>query len=170
MASEFEMKGIGMMHYFLGLEVWQRPREVFLEQGKDAIEILKRFQMDDCKPMATPMINNLKKMIASNSKSVDPTLYKQPIGSLMYLVNTRPNICVAMNTLSRFMVEPRKEHWVAAKHVLKYLRGIVEYDLRYREDDEAKFQGNLDSDWAGNAVIRKSTSKCCFSLGSTMIY
>jgi hypothetical protein len=74
--------------------------------------------MEDCKPMATPMITNLKKVTTSDSELVDPTLYKQLIGSLMYLVNTRPDICFAVNTLSQFMVEPRQEHWVATKHVL----------------------------------------------------
>jgi hypothetical protein len=67
------------------------------------------------------------------------------------------------------MVEPRQEHWVAAKHVLRYLRGTVEYGLRYLGDGEVKLQGYTDSDWAGSATDRKSTSGCCFSLGSTMI-
>jgi hypothetical protein len=66
--------------------------------------------MEDCKPMATPVITNLKKVKNSESKLVDPTLYKQLIGFLMYLVNTRPNICFAVNTLSQSMVEPRQEH------------------------------------------------------------
>jgi hypothetical protein len=103
---------------------------IFLGQGKYAIEILKRFQMEDYKPMATPMITNPKKVIALDLELVDPTLYKPLIGSLMYLVNTKPDICFAVNTLSRFMVEPRQEHWVAAKYVLRYLRGPMEYGLK----------------------------------------
>jgi hypothetical protein len=90
LASEFEMKDIGLMHYFLGLEVWQQPGEIFLGQGKYVVDILRRFRMGDCKPMTTPMITNLKKLSASDSELVDPTLYRQLIGSLMYLVNTRP--------------------------------------------------------------------------------
>jgi hypothetical protein len=73
----------------------------------------------------------------------------------MYLVNIRPYICFAMNTLSRFMVEPRQEHWVATKHVLGYLRGAMEYGLRYLGDGEMKLQGYSNSDWAGNATNRK---------------
>jgi hypothetical protein len=79
--------------------------------------------MEDCRPMLTPMTTNLRKMNSSESELVDPTLYRQLIGSLMYLVNTRPNICFVVNTLSQFMVESRRVHWVAAKHVLRYLRG-----------------------------------------------
>jgi hypothetical protein len=64
---EFKMKDISTMHYFLGLEVWQRTREIFLRKGKCAMDILKRFWMEECKPMATPMITNLKKVITLDS-------------------------------------------------------------------------------------------------------
>jgi hypothetical protein len=117
--------------------------------------------------MATPMITNLKKVAASYKKLVDHTLYKQLKGSLMYLVNTRPYICFAVNTLSQFLVEPRQEHWVAAKNVLKYL--LVEYGLSYLEDGKVKLQGYTNSYWASSVVDRKSTSRCCYSLESRMI-
>jgi hypothetical protein len=171
LASEFEMKDLGLMHYFLGLEVWQKPGEIFLRQGKYTVEILSRFSMMDCKSMATPMMTNLKKLSDSTSDSdlVDPTMYRKLIGSLMYLVNTRPNIFFAVSTLSQFMVESRHFHWVATKHVLRYLRGTIGYGLRYVSGGEVRLQGYTDSDWAGSAVDRKSTSGCCFSLGSTMI-
>jgi len=102
LASEFEMKDLGLMHYYLGLEVWQRQKEIFLGQGKYTIDILKRFGMLDCKSIATPMDANLKKLrdSASDSNLIDPTMYRQLIGSLMYLTNTRPNICFAMNAFS----------------------------------------------------------------------
>eukprot|EP00253_Pinus_taeda_P007523 PITA_07523 len=103
LAAEYEMKDIGLMHYFLGLEVWQAEGHFFLGQGKYIMDILGRFHMEDCKPMSTPMITNWKKLHASDSELVDPTLYRQLIGSLMYLVNTRPDICFAVNTMSQFM-------------------------------------------------------------------
>jgi hypothetical protein len=115
------------------------------------------------------MITNLKKLGASDSDLVDPTMYRQLIGSLMYLVNTRPDICFVVNTLSQFMVEPRQVHWVAAKHVLRYLRGTVGFGLRYVGGDGVRLHGYSDSDWAGSAVDRKSTSGGCFSLGSTVV-
>jgi hypothetical protein len=87
----------------------------------------------------------------------------------MYLVNTRSDICLAVNTLSQYMVEPRHVHLVAAKHVLRYLHGTVGYGLRYVLDSEVNLQGYIDSDWAGSAMDRKSTSRCCFILGSGMI-
>jgi hypothetical protein len=103
-ASEFKMKDLGLMHYFLGLEMWQRSDEIFLIQGKYIVEILKKFGMMDCKSMTTPMTINLKLSSDKSSDLVDPTMYRQLIGSLMYLVNTRPNICFVVNTLSQHMV------------------------------------------------------------------
>ena len=100
LASKFKMKDIGLMHYFLGLEVWQEEGHFFLGQGKYIVDILSRFHMEDCKPMSTPMTTNWKKLHASDSELVDPTLYRQLIGSLMYLVNTRPDICFAVNTMT----------------------------------------------------------------------
>ena len=97
---------------------------------------------------------------------MDPALYRQLIGSLMYLVNTRPDLCFAVNTLSQFMVEPRSVHWVAAKHVLRYLSGIVYFGLDYKRSEGIILVGYTDSDWAGSVADRKSTSVCCFSLGS----
>eukprot|EP00253_Pinus_taeda_P021416 PITA_21416 len=94
--------------------------------------------MEDCRPMATPMITNWKKIDASEGKDVDPTLYRKLIGSLMYLVNTRPDICYVVNTLSQFMVEPKS------------------------------LSGFTDADWAGISVDRKSTSGYCFNIGSGM--
>eukprot|EP00253_Pinus_taeda_P014750 PITA_14750 len=132
LASEFEMKDIGLMQYFLGLEVWQEEGNFFLGQGKYIVDILSRFHMEDCKPMSTPMITNWKKLHASDSELVDPTLYRQLIGCLMYLVNTRPDICFAVNTMSQFMCY-------------------------------------TDSDWASCASDRKSTSRCCFGLGSAVV-
>jgi hypothetical protein len=107
--------------------------------------------MEECKSMATPMVTNLKNIDNSDLELVDPNIYKQLIGSLMYLVNTRPDICFLVNTLSRFMVESRQVHWIATKHVLRYLRGTVECGLRYIGGYGVKLRGYTDSDWAGNA-------------------
>ena len=85
--------------------------------------------------MSTPMTINFKKLNASESELVDPTLYRQLIGSLMYLVNTRPDISFAVNTLSQYMVEPRRVQWLAAKHILRYIAGTVDYGLDYVRGD-----------------------------------
>ena len=89
---------------------------------------------------------------------MDPTLYRQLIGSFMYLVNNRLDMSFVVNTLSQFMVEPKRVHWVSAKHVLRYLAGTVDYGLDYRRSNGVSLIGFTDSDWAGSVANRKSTS------------
>eukprot|EP00253_Pinus_taeda_P032853 PITA_32853 len=131
LATKFDMKDLGRMHYFLGLEVWQQKGEIFLGQGRYATKIMKRFRMGDCRSMATPMITNWKKIDALEDKDLDPTLYRQLTGSLMYLVNTRPNICFIINTLSQFIVEPKRAHWAAAKQIGKEVQWIGKVTFGY---------------------------------------
>jgi hypothetical protein len=168
LSKEFELKYLGLMHYFLGLEVWQKPGEIFLTQSKYAIDILRIFDMMDCKSMTTPMISNLKKLQdqVTGSDPEDPTIYRQTIGSLMYLVHTRPDICYA---LSHFMCEPKHIQMVAVKHILRYVRGTIAYGLRYTSSGGVMLHGFTDLDWMGSVVDRKSTSGYFFSLGSAMI-
>jgi hypothetical protein len=87
----------------------------------------------------------------------------------MYLMNTRPDICFSVNTLSQFLVEPRCVHLVAAKHVMRYLKGTIDYGLSYDGDHDFTLSGYTDADWVGSVSKRKRTSGCCFSLGSAMI-
>jgi len=87
----------------------------------------------------------------------------------MYLMNTRPDICFVVNTLSQFLVEPIHVHLVATKHVMRYLKSTLDCGLSYDGDHEFKLSGYTDSDWVGSVSDRKSTSGCCFSLGSAMI-
>jgi hypothetical protein len=169
LAAEFEMKDLGLMHYFLGLEVWQSPERIFLNKGKYTVKILKRFDMLECKSMNTPLEAKLKLLIDTSSDLIDATLYRQIIGPLMYLTNTRPDICFAVNTLSQFLVEPKRVHLVAAKHVMRYLKGTMDYGLSYDGDHDFTLCGYTDADWAGSVADRKSTSGCCFSLRSAMI-
>ena len=110
--AKFEMKDLGLMHYFLGLEVWQRHKDIFLGQAKYTIDILKRFRMLNWKSISIPIDANLKMLrdSASDSNLIDPTMYCQLIGSLIYLTNTRPDICFVVNALSQFMCEPKQIH------------------------------------------------------------
>jgi hypothetical protein len=135
------------------------------------VEILKKFGMTHCKSMPTPMVMDLKKMnkASTDSENIDPNLYRQLIGSLMYLVNTRPNICYAVNVLSRFMSQSRQTHWIEAKHVLRYLQGTIRYGLRYASSVDMILQGYVDADWARSVVEWKRKSGWCFTLGSAMV-
>ena len=119
------MKDLDMMHYFLGMEVWTSE-----------VEILKRFRMMDCKAMTTPMASNLKLLSVASSETIDATMYRQMIGSLMYLTNTRPDICFAVNTLSQFLTDLRHVHLMIAKNAVRYLKGTIDYELKYEANQK----------------------------------
>ena len=133
------------------------------------MEILKRFELLYSKAMSTPLASNLKLLSDASSEKVNAPIYHQMIGSLMYLTNMRLDICFAMNTMSQFLTDPRHVHLIAAKHILRCLKGTVDYGLKYGANQKIKLCGYVDLDWAGNAIDRKSTSGCCFSLGSGMV-
>ena len=124
--------------------------------------------MESCKPMETPLPGNLKED-ATSGEVVDATIYRQLVGSLMCLVNTKSDIFYAVNQLSQAMVKPTKLFWKVGKHVLRYLRGTTKYGLWYKQTEGVKLQGFTDEDWAGNPSYRKSTSRAIFSIGSIII-
>eukprot|EP00253_Pinus_taeda_P017561 PITA_17561 len=105
------------------LTVWKKNGELFVSKGKYVNEILRRFHMEKCKPMQTPLVGNWRKKDATSGEVVEATMYKHLVGSLMYLVNTQPNLCYAVNQLSQAMLQPTNMFWKEAKHVLRYLRG-----------------------------------------------
>jgi hypothetical protein len=143
--------------------VWKKHGETSLSQSKYTIDVIFKFGMLNCKSMTTPMISNLKKLLnqATGSDPEDPSFYRQIIGSVMYLVYTRLDICYAVNSLSHFMCEP--------KHILRYVWGTISYGLRYTSIRGVIIHGYTDSDWMDNTVDWKSTSRYCFSLGSAVI-
>ena len=118
--------------------------------------------MMDCKAMTTHMALNLKLLSVASSESVDAMMYHQMICSLMYLTNMRPDIFFAVNTL-------RHVHLMVAKHAVSYLKGTVEYGLKYEANQKINLEGYVDLYWAGSAINRKITSRCYFSMGSSVI-
>eukprot|EP00253_Pinus_taeda_P028143 PITA_28143 len=126
--------------------------------------------MVDYKPVTTPMELDFKKLSCSAVGPVlrNATEYRQFVGALTFLANSRPDICFTVNTLSQHMVEPHHIHWIGAKNLLRYHRGTITYGLRYIARDVRLF-GYTDADWASNVKDHKSTSGCCFSLGSASI-
>ena len=151
------------------MEVWQSANGIFLGQGKYAVEILKRFGMMDSKPITTPMASNLKILSDASSEMVDATMYRQMIGSLMYIMNTIPDIYFVVNTLSQFLIDLSHVHLIVANHILRYLRGTVDYGIKYDVNKEIKLESYVDSDWVGSAIDRKSTLGCFFGMGSGVI-
>eukprot|EP00253_Pinus_taeda_P016130 PITA_16130 len=125
LAREFEIKDMGLMHYFLRLEVWQGDGKLFVSQGKYENEILQIFHMESCKPMETPLATNSRKEDATSVEEVDASIYQKLVGSLMYLVNPRLDMCYEVNHLSQAIVSRTKLYWKETKHVLRYLRSTT---------------------------------------------
>ena len=121
--------------------------------------------MMDCKAMATPMDTNLKLLSDETSELVDMTQYKQFVGSLIYLMNTRPDICFVVNSVSQYIVKPRWVHLISVKHVMRYLKGTIDFGLYYVRDHEYKFYGYIDSEWEESVTDRNRTSGGCYFLG-----
>eukprot|EP00253_Pinus_taeda_P036124 PITA_36124 len=145
-------------------------RGYFPISKKYVVKILERFGMVDCKPVATSMELDFKKLSGGAIRPVlqNATEYHQLIRALMFLVNSCPNICFAVNTLSQHMVEPHHTHWIGVKNLLRDLRGIITHGLRYTVGD-VRLHGYTNADREGSVVDRKSTSRCHFSLGSASI-
>eukprot|EP00253_Pinus_taeda_P013451 PITA_13451 len=126
MAQVFEMKDLRSLHYCLGLEVFRDTGQTFLTRGKYARNLLEKFGMDRCRSAATPLQQNLKFSSDDGTKEVDATLYRELVGSLIYLTTTRPDLAYSVSVLSQFMSKPLESHWTAAKSVLRYLCGNLD--------------------------------------------
>ena len=114
----------------------------------------------DCNTMTTPMASNMKLLIDASSKTVDATMYHQMICSLMCLMNMRPDICFVVNNLSQFLTDPRHVHLIAAKHILRYLKGTIDYGLKYDVNQKINLHGYVDSDWEGSSSDKNITLGC----------
>ncbi|RVW83084.1 Retrovirus-related Pol polyprotein from transposon TNT 1-94 [Vitis vinifera] len=166
MKKKFEMSDLGLLHFFLGLEVKQVEDGVFVSQRKYVVDLLKKFNMLNCKVVATPMNSNEKLQAEDGTKRADARRFRSLVGGLIYLTHTRPDIAFAVGVISRFMHCPSKQHLGAAKRVLRYIAGTYDFGIWYGHVQEFKLVGYTDSDWAGCLEDRKSTSGYMFSLGS----
>jgi hypothetical protein len=169
MKSLFSMSDLGALRYYLGLEVRQGQGRTSVSQGAYASKLLERAGMADCNSTRTPMEARCQLSKDSKEAPVDATFYRSIIGSLRYLVNTRPDIAFAVGFLSRFMEAPAADHLAAVKHLLRYISGTLNHGCVYNRGDDETLIGFTDSDHAGDIDSRKSTSGVLFFLGSSPV-
>lgn len=169
MKNEFSMTDLGKMKYFLGIEVTQQNDFIHISQRKYTLELLNRFDMVSCNSVLVPMVPGTKVCRAENDELADETVYKQLIGSLIYITATRPDIMYAVSLLSRYMSKPSQAHMMAAKRVLRYLQGTADFGIKYKKGNDCKITGFTDSDYAGDLEERKSTSGYVFLLSEGAI-
>ncbi|RDX79163.1 hypothetical protein CR513_40444, partial [Mucuna pruriens] len=165
MKSEFDMTDLGILHYFLGFQFMHTQKGIFLHQRKYTGEVLKCFNMENCNTTSVPVMPNLKLTKELDEKSVDATLFKQIIGSLRFLCNSRSDISYGVRLLSRFMDNPRVPHMTVAKHILRYLKGTSDFDLLFpigNDQNKSCIEAYSDLDWCVDKVERKSISGYLF--------
>ena len=160
---------MGELTFFLGLQVHQSPRGIFLSQSKYALEILKKFGMQTCDTYATPMTHTKKLDADLHGKLVDPTKYRSIIGSLMYLTASRPDIVFAVYLCSRYQSRPTETHLSEAKRILRYIKGTINLGIWYPKDSGFELIAFSDADHAGCLDSRKSTSGALQFLGDKLV-
>jgi len=171
MTEIFKISDLGLLTYYLGIEVKQGVEGITLCQGSYASKILEKAGMLECNACDVPMQAKLKLSRDSDSPRVDATEYRSLVGSLRYLVNTRPDLAFSVGYVSRFMEEPHEDHLAAVKHILRYIAGTRDWGLKYvrKKGDQPALIGFSDSDLAGDIDSRKSTTGIIFFLGESPI-
>ena len=169
MMHKFEMSDLGLLNYFLGVEVVQYEEGIFNSQKKYENDLLKKFNMLKCKPSSTPM--NVNEILISEDGIglADARHYMSVVCGLIYLSHTRPNISFDVSMISRFMHNPLLQHYGVAKRILRYVAGTVNHGIWYTKKEDFRLLGYSDSDWADCKEDRKRTSGQVFSLGSEAI-
>ncbi|KAK2998211.1 hypothetical protein RJ639_023475 [Escallonia herrerae] len=165
----FEMKILGEIGCFLGLEIQKLEDGYFVSQKVYAQSLLERFNMGESKSMSTPMEPNLKLKKHEGKLLEEGRKFRQLVGSLIYLTITRPDIAYSVGVVSQFMDKPQISHLNASKRILRYVKGTLEYGLRYKKSDRFILSGFVDADWAGDVNNRRSTTWYCFGTGSAAI-
>jgi hypothetical protein len=169
LAMDFEMKNLGGLKYFLGIEVARSRRGIFLSQRKYVLDLLTEVGMLDCKPADTPTVQNQKLGEYPDQEPTNKERYQRLVGKLIYLSHTRPDISYAVSVVSQFMHCPSKDHMDAVVRILRYLKSAPGKGLMFSKNDHLDIEGYTDADWAGNLSDRKSTSGYFTFVGGNLV-
>jgi len=169
MKDEFEMTDLGLLNYFLGMEVNEDDSGIFLSQEKYANKLIDKFGMKESKSVRTPLTpQGKRKGVEGDDKEfADPTKYRSIVGGLLYLCASRPDVIVS-SYLSRYMSSPSIQHYQEAKRVLRYVKGTSNFGVLFTSKETPRLVGYSDSDWGGSPEDKKSTTGYVFTLGSAM--
>nr|GEX98800.1 retrovirus-related Pol polyprotein from transposon TNT 1-94 [Tanacetum cinerariifolium] len=165
MHNEFEMSMMGELNFFLGLQIKKLEDDIFFNQYKYIKEMLKKFGLEDSKPIKTPMSSETKLTRDEDGESVDDTKYRGMIGSFLYLTASRPDIMVSVFLCAHFQEDPKSSHLEAVKRIIRYTKGTTHLGLWYPKGTSVETIVYADSDHAGDYGDRKSTSEVCTFMG-----
>ncbi|KAI5731455.1 hypothetical protein M8J77_010194 [Diaphorina citri] len=169
LSKKFEMEDLGEIKHFLGLniDICYDKNTIIIHQKPYIDKILTKFNMTEAKGISTPIEKNLKLNPASSESEITKKPYRELIGCLMYLLNSRPDICFALNYFARFQDKATDEHWTHLKRILRYLKETKDNVLIYNKQEGADaIIGFADADWGADPVDRKS---CFTKIGNTYV-
>lgn len=169
--SEFAIKDLCNLHYFLGIEVKKTVDGVVLTQSKYTSDLPKKMNMDKCKPMNTPMAST-KKLFAAEGNLLSPeegTKYRCIVGALQYLTLTRSDISFLVNKVCLFLHALTSQHWTIVKRILRYLKNATTHGLNISKSSSELVSAFSDAHWAGCLDDRKSTSGFAVFFGPNLV-
>jgi hypothetical protein len=169
--SDFALKDLVDLHYFLGIKVKKTLSGILLSQEKYTMDVLKRVGVMNCKPMTTPTSTSEKLSLHDGVDLglEDATRYRSIVGALQYLTLTRPDISFSINKVCQFIHKPTTVHWTAVKRILRYLRFTLGIGLKIDKCSSTCVSAFSDADWAGDIDDRRSTGGFVVFLGSNII-
>ena len=171
LGTEFELKDLGEMKYFLGMEVARSSKGLSISQRKYILDLLEETGMTGCKPADTPMQSNMKFSVEENGEKADKGRYQQLVGKLIYLAHTRPDIAFAVSVVSQFMNEPKSEHMDAVNYILRYLKKTPGLGLMFKKNESRSVEIYTDASWASEITTRRSTTGyCSYVWGNLVIW
>jgi histone deacetylase 1/2 len=169
--SDFALKDLGDLHYFLGIEVKKVDTGILMTQEKYTADLLKRVNMSRCKPVSTPLSVS-EKLSAHGGELLgveDATRYRSIVGALQYLTLTRPDVSFLVNKVCQFLHAPATLHWSAVKRILRYLKGTLGVGLTIQKSPSMLVSAFSDVDWAGCPDDRRSTGGFAVFLGPNLV-
>nr|GEW26011.1 hypothetical protein [Tanacetum cinerariifolium] len=169
MTNKFKMSMMGQMTFFLGLQISQSPKGIFINQSKYASKIIKKYGLNSTDSVDTPMIENIKLDEDLQGKQVDTILYRGMIRSSMYLTASRPDLSYDVCLCARYQTKPTKKHLQAVKQIFQYYKGTINMGLWYLKDTDMSLTAYADADHAGYQDTRRSTSGSAQILGEKLV-
>jgi histone deacetylase 1/2 len=169
--KDFAVKDLGPLEYFLGVEVKPHRDGILLSQRRYALDLLKKANMEKCKPISTPMSSSerLSRDHGTLLSGDEQFRYRSIVGGLQYLTLTRPDLSFAVNKVCQFIQSPTSVHWVAVKRILRFVKGTVDEGLKIQRSRNILLSGFSDADWAGCPDDRRSTSGFAVFLGTNLV-
>ena len=138
---------LGELSFLLGLQISHSNKGILISQKKYIKEMLKKFNMEDCKPVSTPMITGCKLSKDDESQEAYHTMYRSMSGNLLYVTTSRPNVMQDVGLVARFQSTPKESHVHEIKIIFTYLKGTLDYGLWYRKGEYFTLKVYIYLDW-----------------------